>query len=48
MTEPSESLGDGPGPTPRWVKVLGSIFAAVVLAIVIVHLAGGGLGNHGP
>ncbi len=33
---------------PRWVIVGGIIAAAVVVAILIVHLAGGGLGGHLP
>ena len=40
--------------TPRWVKVLGLIFLALLLVFVVVHLAGGGfrhdghLGGQGP
>ena len=34
--------------TPRWVMVFGSIVIALVLIFVIVHLAGGGLGEHVP
>lgn len=36
---------EGPPPAPRWVKV--SLVAALVLlaTVLIVHLAGGGLGH---
>jgi hypothetical protein len=36
-----------PGP-PRWVKVLGIIVLALVLAFVILHLLGGGFRGHAP
>ena len=31
---------------PRWVKVLGVVAVVLILAFVISHLMGGGLGNH--
>ena len=37
--------GGYPG-TPRWVKVFGIIVIVLVLVFVIVHLMGGGLGDH--
>lgn len=39
----------GPG-TPRWVMVFGLVALALVVVVVVVHLAGGGMGaimNHG-
>lgn len=47
----AEQLGHDRGTaprTPRWVKVFLMVGIAVVVAIVIVHLAGGGMGNHLP
>jgi hypothetical protein len=32
--------------TPRWVKVFGAIAIIVLVAFVILHLAGGGPGRH--
>lgn len=34
--------------TPRWVKVLGVIIVVLVLLFVIMHLTGGGFGDHTP
>ena len=31
---------------PRWVRVFAIIATVLVLIFVIVHLAGGGFGNH--
>jgi hypothetical protein len=53
MTGPPSDTGDRPqvGPdrappgTPRWVKLFGIIAAVLVVAIVILALAGG---DHGP
>jgi hypothetical protein len=39
--------GSTPG-TPRWVWVFGIIVIVLVLLFVILHLAGGGLGDHTP
>lgn len=39
----------GPGPVsarPRWVTVFAIIGIALVVAFVIMHLAGGGMGGH--
>jgi len=33
--------------TPRWVRVFGAVVVVLVLVLVVVHLAGGGMGNHG-
>lgn len=38
---------DAPPPTPRWVKVFGLVALLLILAFLITHLAGGGLGRHG-
>ena len=38
----------GPPPTPVWVKVFVAIAIILVLAFVVSHLAGGGMGRHGP
>ena len=52
--EPSTSMNDrgtpdgGPPPTPRWVKVFAVIAILLVLAFVVSHLAGGGMGRHAP
>lgn len=32
---------------PKWVYVAIGVACAVVLTVVIVHLAGGGMGGHG-
>jgi hypothetical protein len=37
---------DVDAPTPRWVKVFGTIAIIVFIAFVILHLAGGGPGRH--
>jgi hypothetical protein len=34
--------------TPRWVKVFGIITLILILVFIILHLAGGGMGNHTP
>ena len=36
--------------TPRWVIVFGLVALALVVVVIVVHLAGGGMGgmmNHG-
>lgn len=33
-------------PTPRWVKVFGLVTIVVIVAFVILHLAGGGPRSH--
>ena len=48
---PAKPDRGSPPSTPRWVKVLGIIFVALVLLVVILHLAGispGGPGSHMP
>ncbi len=42
-----QSNGDT-GSTPRWVYVFGIIGIILVVAFVILHLTGNGLGNHAP
>ena len=32
--------------TPRWVKLFGIVAIIVIVAFVILHLAGGGPGRH--
>jgi len=46
MADPPRSPDPKPHSTPRWVKVSGIIAAVVMVAIVILALAGGG--EHGP
>lgn len=31
---------------PRWVKVLGIVALALILVVLIIHLAGGGFRGH--
>jgi hypothetical protein len=44
MSQPSDR--DTPPGLPRWVKVLGIIVLALVLAFVILHLLGGSFFGH--
>ena len=50
MAQPHErTYHDSPPTTPRWVKVFGIIFIALVLLVVVLHLTGishGGPGMH--
>ena len=39
-------MADLEGKTPRWVYVFGIIALVLVLAFVILHLTGRGLGGH--
>ena len=32
---------------PVWVKVLGSLFIALLLVVGVLHLVGRGMGGHG-
>lgn len=32
--------------TPRWVKAFGVVAVVLILAFVVLHLAGGGFGHH--
>jgi hypothetical protein len=41
-----DTEGDRPPPMPRWVKVAGILAALLIATVLIVHLAGGGMGNH--
>ena len=38
---------NSPPPTPRWVKILITVFIVPVILIVIAHLLGFGMGGHG-
>ncbi len=41
-------MADLPPGAPRWVKVFGIIVVVLVVAFVVLHLAGGGFGAaHG-
>ena len=42
----SVSLNGPDAPTPRWVKMFGFIAVVVLLAFIILHLAGGGPRFH--
>jgi hypothetical protein len=44
-TSPMRSPGSTTS-TPRWVKVFGIAAIVIVLLLVILHLAGDGLGGH--
>ena len=46
--EPPDSNSHGDTGTPRWVYVFGIIVIVLVLLFVILHLTGGGLGDHNP
>ncbi|MFN2528036.1 MAG: hypothetical protein ABR584_04905 [Candidatus Baltobacteraceae bacterium] len=37
----------GPPPAPRWVKVFGTMLAALVLAVAVMVIHGS-MGGHGP
>ena len=37
---------DDDAPTPRWVKAFGVVALVLLLAFVVLHLAGGGSGEH--
>ena len=39
---------EGPPPAPRWVKISAAIAALIVLAVIVRHLLGGGMGGHMP
>ncbi len=41
---------DAPGDTgtPRWVKLLAAVAIVLILLVLGMHLAGGGLGGHLP
>lgn len=48
--QPPEAAGaKEAGPAmPRWVKIFALIALSLLVLFVIVHLAGGGMGNHLP
>lgn len=48
ISMPPSDPDDNANATPRWVLVFGGILIALVLIFLIVHLAGGGFGGHGP
>ena len=33
-------------PAPRWFKITLVVFALLLVGFVVVHLLGGGMGNH--
>jgi len=41
------SASDAITPAPRWVKVFGGVLVALLLVLVVLHLAGGGFRGHG-
>ena len=47
MNPPTPGPNDRPPPMPRWVKLSGIIAILFVVTVIIVHLAGGGMRNHG-
>ena len=49
MSNPTDNpeTEDGRG-TPRWVYYFGAALLLLALAFVALHLAGGGMGGHGP
>lgn len=48
--QPPENRGaNDSGPAaPRWVKIFALIALTLLALFVVVHLAGGGMGNHLP
>lgn len=34
--------------TPRWVKVFGIVALILLLLLAVLHLTGGGFGDHAP
>lgn len=45
--DPGAAEDDSPDVgTPRWVKVFGAVAVLLLLAFVVMHLAGGGFGHH--
>lgn len=46
MTEDPRLSEERPPATPRWVKISGALLLIAIAVAVVVHLAGGGMGNH--
>jgi hypothetical protein len=46
--EQPETEVDRPVGAPRWVKVTGIVVAVLVVLFLVLHLIGGGGGQHGP
>jgi hypothetical protein len=46
MARPSASEAPDDNATPRWVKVFGVMAFIVLIAFVVLHLAGGGPRGH--
>lgn len=46
MADLPPTPNDTPPPVPRWVLACGIIAAVLIVAFVLVHLAGGGFRNH--
>jgi hypothetical protein len=44
----ARSDGESTTSTPRWVKVAAIIVIVLIVLFVIIHLTGGGLGEHTP
>lgn len=41
-----ETFEDRPPPAPKWVKVSAVAALLLLITVVIIHLSGGGFGNH--
>lgn len=41
-----EGFEHRPPPAPKWVKVSAVAALLLVITVVIIHLSGGGFGNH--
>lgn len=41
-------VDDGPPRAPRWVKISAALTVLVVLAAIVQHLLGRGIGGHMP
>ncbi|MBT2548988.1 hypothetical protein [Arthrobacter sp. ISL-65] len=47
-TQPGEAPHKPEPATPRWVKGFIVVGVLLVVAFVVLHLAGGGMGSHTP